>query len=518
MKTKYLYFAVFSSGMTTLGIEFAASRLLGNIYGSSNVVWASIIGLILIYLTVGYTIGGRWADHSPYPTTMYTIMSWGAFLSGIVPLIANPVLRAAADAFDQLELGLLFGAFTGVLVLLSAPITLMGAISPFAIRLAIQDTKRAGEVSGRIYAISTLGSFIGTFLPTLILIPLVGVTRTFLLFAYYLLFVAILGVALQDGWRKALKLAWMPLALVFLVLVNRDGRIKSTMGQIYEIESAYNYIQVLEQDSRRLLRLNEGQGVHSEFQPDTLDYDGPWEQFLIAPFFNLPSHELGQVQSLAIVGLAAGTTARQASVVFGPIPIDGFEIDPMIIEVGKRYFGMTMPNLNAVAQDGRWGLEHSQRLYSIIAIDAYRPPYIPPHLTTQEFFQIVRSKLTDDGVVSVNVGRSPDDRRLIEGIVGTLSTLFPSVYVMDLPESFNSIIYATRKPTNVDYFYQNLIHLMANPEIHPLLLDAMRIFVVYQQPTPDSQVVYTDDISPVEWVTNTMVLNYLFFGDMEVLK
>jgi uncharacterized membrane protein len=114
---RYLYFTVFASGMTTLAIELSASRLLGPAFGVSNLVWASIIGLILIYLTLGYFIGGRWADRSPYPQTMYKVLLWGAFTAGLVPLAARPVLRLAANAFDMLEVGILFGSFTAVLLL-----------------------------------------------------------------------------------------------------------------------------------------------------------------------------------------------------------------------------------------------------------------------------------------------------------------------------------------------------------------------------------------------------------------
>ena len=114
--------------MTTLGIEFAASRLLGSVFGTSNLVRASIIGLILIYLTVGYTLGGRWADKDPSQIKFYTLLTWGAFSAGIVPFIARPVLYAAADAFDQLQIGVLLGAFSAVLVLLVIPVTLLGTI------------------------------------------------------------------------------------------------------------------------------------------------------------------------------------------------------------------------------------------------------------------------------------------------------------------------------------------------------------------------------------------------------
>ena len=424
---------------------------------------------------------------------------------------------AAGNAFDTLELGVLFGAFTAVLVLFCFPVTLLGTISPFAIRLAVVDSRRTGQTAGELYGISTLGSFIGSFLPGLLFIPLIGTFRTFLLFSSVLLVVALVGLGLFGSWRSVLKFAWMPLVLLGLWLFGTGGPLKASAGQIYETESAYNYIQVLEIDGYRLLRLNEGQGVHSIWNPQVLDYQGPWEEFLAAPFFNAVPYTPGQVQSMAIVGLAAGTTAHQASVVFGPIPIDGFELDPKIIEVGRKYFDMNMPNLNAVAQDGRVGLSHSPRKYDLIAVDAYRPPYIPFHLTTREFFQQGYDHLTENGVLVINVGHSITDRRLIDGLASTLQAVFPSVYVMDVPGSFNSIVYATRQPTNAANLALNLAALEQSGTAHPLLLDAIRRAVVYQQPTPPPGLVFTDDRSPVEWITNTMVLSFIFSGEVEEL-
>jgi len=514
----YLYFTVFSAGMTTLAMEIAASRLLGSVFGTSNLVWASIIGLILIYLTAGYLLGGWWADRSPKARTMYVILAWGAFTAGLVPFIARPVLRTAADAFDQLQLGILFGSFSAVLILFSIPVTLLGTISPFAIRLSMQDVQYAGSVSGRIYAISTLGSFVGTFLPVLVFIPLVGTTMTFVIFSIFLVGVALAGLWLTTGWRSALAYAWMPAVLVLIAVFFVGKPIKTTRGQIFETESAYNYIQVLEENGYRFLRLNEGQGVHSQWHPTQLDYMGPWEQFLAAPFLNPAPYDLDQVQSMAIIGLAGGTLARQATAVFGPIPIDGFEIDPKIIQVGQQYFDMNLPNLRAIAEDGRVGLARSHNKYTVIAVDAYRPPYIPWHLTTREFFQIVRDHLTEDGVVVINVGNSPSDRRLVDGLVGTLGEVFPSVYVMDVPDTFNSIIYATRLPTKIENLYDNFVHLLTLKGTHPLLLRAIEWVVSYQQPTPTSRTVFTDDKAPIEWITNELVLRYVLSEDIEELR
>ena len=518
MKQRYLYFTVFASGMTTLGIELGASRLLGSVFGTSNLVWASIIGLILIYLTLGYFIGGWWADRSPHPKTFYTLLSWGAFTAGVIPFVSRPVLRAAADAFDYLEVGVLVGSFSAVVILFVIPITLLGTISPFAIRLTLRDSRDAGKISGRIYAISTLGSFVGTFLPDLVLIPLIGTTFTFLCFGGFLLLVALLGLWKYAGLKASLKMGWMVLVLIVLGMLWGSGAIKKSAGQIFETESSYNYIQVLEDDGYRYLRLNEGQGIHSIYHPEEIAYYGPWMQVLAAPFFNPDPFTPEDVNRMAIVGLAGGTIARQATAVFGPIPIDGYEIDPEIIRVGQEYFGMEMPNLNPVAVDGRWGLAHSSREYTIISIDAYRPPYIPWHLTTQEFFEVVYDHLSEDGVLVINVGRAPNDRRLIDGLAGTISSVFPSVYVMDIPDTFNSMIYASAQTTSIENLYRNYNALLERDDIHPILTAALRRVIVNLQPLPESEIVFTDDLAPIEWMTNNMVLSYIFFSGMEELQ
>lgn len=518
MSKRYLYFTVFASGLATLGFELAASRLIGPYFGVSSLVWAVIIGLILIYLTAGYFIGGRISDRYPQPQVLYGILAWGAFTAGVVPLVASFVLRPAADAFDQFQLGILFGSFAAVLILFVIPVTLLGMISPFAIRLAIVDTAQAGTISGRIYAVSTLGSFVGTFLPDLVLIPLVGTRSTFLFFSYFLLAVALAGLWLSAGARKALRYAWMPLFLAVLAYASLRLPLKDTAGQIFEQESSYNYIQVVDQDGYRYLRLNEGQGIHSIYHPDQLAFAGTWDQFLAAPFFNTPPFDPEQVRSMAIVGLAAGTTARQATAVFGPIPIDGFEIDPAIIKVGQEYFDMNMPNLNAIAQDGRWGLAHSDRQYDLIGIDAYRPPYIPWHLTTIEFFQEVYDHLSPQGSLAINVGRAPGDRRLIDALTSTLLEVFPNVFVIDVPGSFNSIIYATVQASSWENLAANYQMLLERGDAHPLLLESIQRAYLNQQPLGTSTRVFTDDRAPIEWITHSLIFNFVLSGGTEELQ
>ncbi len=510
---KYLFTAVFISGLTSLALEMAASRLLERTFGMSNLVWACIIGLILIYLAGGYFLGGYWADRSPSYRTFFQILIWAALSIALIPLIAKPVLRSASNAFDQLQIGMLAGAFIAVLVLLIIPVTLLGTASPFAIRLAIQQTDSVGKISGRIYAISTLGSFIGTFLPVLLLIPTIGTYRTFLVLSAILLFTGLVGLWRTAGRRIALAYLWTPLILALIWWAGLSGPDKDTSGMIYETESAYNYLQVLESDQYRVLRMNEGQGMHSVYHPTILNYYGPWEMVLVAPYFNSPPFQPEKVKSMAIVGLAAGTTARQATSVYGPIPIDGYEIDQKVVEIGQRFFDMNEPNLNVVVQDGRWGLEHSTKQYQIISVDAYRPPYIPWHLTTGEFFQIVKQHLTQDGVMVINVGRAPNDRRLIEALASTILTVFPSVHVVDVPGTYNTILYATVQPTTDENLYRNYAYFISRGDIPTLLLETTKTAVANLQPLPAPGPVFTDDLAPVEWITNDMILRFIFSGE-----
>ncbi len=504
--------------MTTLAAELTAGRLIGNVFGTSNLVWASIIGLILIYLTIGYFLGGKWADANPTPLAMYRILAWAAFTVGLVPYIAVPVLSAAASAFESLSVGIMAGSFIVVLILFIIPITLLGAISPFAIRLSIDSTDKSGQISGQIYAISTLGSFIGTFIPTLITIPTIGTRLTFVLFSLILLTVALIGLWKFANQKESLKLIWMPILLIIIAILFSNAALKNNSGQVYEAESAYNYIQVQQQNGFTLLRLNDGQGVHSIYHPDTMYFNGPWEQFSVGPYF-YANRSPDDIKSMAIIGLAAGTAARQATAIYGDdIQIDGYEIDEKIVDVGKKYFDLNLSNLNIIIGDGRLGLDRSNKKYDIIAIDAYRPPYIPPHMTTYEFFDIVASHLTDNGVLTLNVGSVPGDRRLVDGLATTMSQFFPSIYIMNIPNSLNSMIFATKQVTAPENFSANLVRLAGDANINPLLITTMSSTFVNLQDGYTTTTVFTDDLAPIEWIVNNMVVSFVLDGGLEFLQ
>ncbi len=508
----YLYLLVFTAGFSTLGVELSAARLLDPWFGNSLVVWASLIGLILFYLAVGYWLGGRVADRWPDRLVLLRIVAVGAFGIGLIPTVSRPVLRLASGGLDTFDAGLLGGSMAAILVLFAVPVTLLGCVSPFAIRLGIKDVAGSGEVAGRISALSTFGSILGSFLPVLLLIPTLGTRQTFAVLSVALLLVALLGF-LQYHRRADALLVILAVLVVSWLGFRPVGPLKATQGLVYESESAFNYIQVLDLGVERQLRLNEGEGIHSVYRPAGGLADGIWDYFLLAPAFNPAPYEPGQVQRVAVVGLAAGTMAHLFTEGYGPIRIEGAELDPAILEAGREWFDMNMPNLAAYAMDGRRFLARppaeAAAPYDLIAVDAYRPPYIPFHLITAEFFALARDRLSQNGVVAVNVGRTHTDYSLVDAVAATMQAVFPSVYILDLPDGGstlgNSLVVGTREPSTTADFTANLARYNGG------LLGQVAGVVPAPRPAgpPAGTPVFTDDRAPVEQVVHELVFKYM---------
>src|SRR6202162_6323779 len=160
--------------MTSLGVEFGASRLLAPYFGTSLYVWGVLIGLILIYLSAGYVIGGRLADRHPRDEGLYPVTAWAGLWIGVIPLVSYPILLASQQGFKDLSVGLVAGTLLAVVLLFAIPVILLGCVSPFAIRLLLKNVETGGNTAGRIYALSTAGSILGTFLPVFWFIPTFG--------------------------------------------------------------------------------------------------------------------------------------------------------------------------------------------------------------------------------------------------------------------------------------------------------------------------------------------------------
>lgn len=497
---------VFIGGMVSLGLEMCGPRLMAPYFGTSLFIWANQIGFTLIYLSLGYAIGGRLADRYPSARLLCSLTTIAALATGLIPFISSPILDWSVSGLTNVNAGVFISSLVAVNLLFLVPTTLLGMVSPFAIRLSVRAVGDAGRSSGNLYALSTVGSIVGAFLPVLVLIPDWGVRRTLFAGCVVLLAASLWGLA--PRWRIASAIPGLILlAPLLLPQVFPLGPLKSEPGLIYTQESLYNYIQVTQQkDGTRELILNEGDAIHSIYNPDQVLTGWYWDYFLAAPYLHTAPN-VGQVKRIAIIGLAGGTIARQYSIVYPKAQIDGVEIDPAIVAVGRRYFGMTEPNLHVTTADGRTFMRVTKQTYDVVAIDAFQQPYIPFQLTTKEFFQEIRAHMGPDGVVCLNTGHTATDFRLVQAFVNTLSLVFPSVFTFNVPGTFNTEVMATVRPTTLATFAANLQTAPATsliPVVAGEVLPTARVAHAQK-----GGIVFTDDQAPVEQLTDQLLIDYI---------
>jgi spermidine synthase len=490
---------VFVVGVSILGAEIAAARLLAPYFGASTIVWANTIGIVLVALSIGYWYGGRLADRDPTREGLYRIVLLSGLLLAAVPFAARPFLHFAVDALDSISAGAFVGSLLGVTVLVAVPVLVSGAVAPYALRLAVADVAEAGTVSGRLYAISTVGSLCGTFLSALLLIPLIGTRRTFIVFGLALVLVAVAGLS-----RRVFLLA--PAALV-VALALPVGTVKGETDDgarvIHEADTEYQYARVVqERDGTRRLELNEGQAVHSVIHPGTYLTNDYWDEMLVLPF----AARARPPRAIAILGNAAGTTARAYGHFFGATLIDAVEIDGELTDIGRRYFDLRAPRLRTHAADARPYLRRTTERYDAIVVDAYRQPYIPFYLTTKEFFALARDRLRPGGVVIINVGHPKRSSRLERVLGATLAAVFAHV-VRDPSQPTNTMLVAGDGPLSAGTLRGAAARLPS--ELQPVA----RATAARLAPRLTGGRVYTDDVAPVEWLVDSSIVQVAAKGE-----
>jgi spermidine synthase len=490
---------VFVVGMGSLGAEIAAVRLLAPYFGASTIVWANTIGVVLVALSLGYWLGGRLADRHPRLRGLCLLALAASGLLALVPFAADPLLSLAVDALDQVSAGAFLGSLVAVLVLVAVPVLLLGAVSPYAIRLAVTSVEEAGTVAGRLYALSTAGSLVGTLLSALLLIPLVGTRRTFLAFALAIALVAVLGL------RPLRRYALAPAAIAVLIALpvgtlkasSEDGRV------IYEAETPYQYARVVESpDGTRQLELNEGQARHSVYDPHSVLTGDYWDDLVVLPFAGTGRAP----RSVAMLGNAAGTSARVYGRFFPRTRIDGVEIDAELSEIGRRFFAMHNPRLRLHHEDARPFLRRSDGRYDVIALDTYRQPYIPFYLTTREFFELARDRLAPGGVVVINVGHPKRQNGLEKALSATLAASFPHV-LRDRVKPTNTVLAASAGPLSARRLSGAAATLPAG-----LRTTAFKAASRSGPPLRGGPV-YSDDKAPVEWLIDRSIVDYAAGSD-----
>jgi spermidine synthase len=483
---------VFVVGAASLGVEIAAARLLAPYFGASTIVWANTIGIVLVALSIGYWVGGKVADRRPGASGLGGLVLVAAALIAVVPFAARPFLGFSVEAFEGLSIATFAGSLFGILILVAVPVALLGAVSPWAARLAVgEGGSGAGEAVGRLYAISTAGSLLGTMTSALVLIPLLGTQRTFIAFALLLAVAA----ALASGPR-ALAVAG---ALAFALAIP-PGAIKEGEDErvLYEGETVQQYVRIVErEDGSRAMELNEGQAVHSLWRPDSYLTGDYWDGLAVLPAVG----GRAEPRRVAILGNAGGTVARVYGHYFPGTEVDAVEIDGALTDLGRRYLGLDNARMDVYEEDARPWLEASAGGYDAILVDAYRQPYIPFYLTTAEFFRLAAERLAPGGVVIVNVGH-PEDSDALERVLGaTMATSFPRV-LRDPIADTNVLLVGGGADISGARLEATVTELPF--DLRPIAL-AAAARLAPRLPGGD---VYTDDHAPVEWLIDDSLLEY----------
>jgi spermidine synthase len=498
---------VFVCGLSSIGTELAASRLVAPYFGTSTFIWANLIGLTLAFLAVGYYVGGILADRRPKPVWMFGIALLAGGFTGLIPFLARPILRSSLGAIDNVDAGAFYGSLLGVMILLAVPMTAFGCITPFAIRLRSTGVASSGNNAGHVWALSTVGSIVGSFLPVLVLIPTIGTRRTFFVMSLLVLSIATVGLFVS---RPSIGSAWVVGLALILALAGShtvlgSGQIKPPYRGtlVEEVESSYHYIQVLREDGAYLLALDEGHAIHSIYDPDDPLTGGPWDYFALSPYF--VTGQEPSIDTALIIGLAGGTAARTILEIEPEATIDGVEIDPEIVRVGRKYFALADPRIEAHVDDGRYFLSNSDQAWDLIAIDAYRQPYVPFHLTTKEFFAEVSDHLTETGLVALNAGRTSNDYRLVKVLASTMLSVFPHVFLVDADRYDNTLIFGTHAPASVETLKSYAVEL--DPASISGSIVSTAVALGNPRPAVATNEPYSDDHAPVEWLIDRMIVD-----------
>lgn len=491
---------VFVAGIGIMAIEMSAFRLLAPSFGTTQLLITNVIGTIMVALSTGYWFGGRLGDRYPTAEGIYCLVTGAALLTAAIPLISKPILLWADKAVASQNFGAFLSSLGAVVLIFMVPLGMLGMVSPYAIRICAGNKETVGTSAGKIYALATVGSIAGTYLPTLVFIPWLGTRLTILIFSALLLLSGVSGLL---SVRRS-KIATVIVLLIFGCLFYPGlGPVKGGSETLAEEESLYNFIHVVKRNGRILLHLNEGHGYHSVYDPANVLVGGVWDTFLALPAMSAKAD--GEMNVL-ILGLAGGTITNQLSHYWtGKLHIDGVEIDGKIIEMADRFFALDRRFLNVHVGDGRRFLAGAHTLYHVIILDACKQPYIPFHLITVEFFNACRDRLRAGGVVGINVATFTENPEFLQMIAETLSAVFPYVYTYEL--------------TNDDVAFKNVILVAASAL--PRLTDLAKSFpdgppgvlsFVEKRIKPlamqDKLRIMTDDWAPVEWQMDKTIFSF----------
>lgn len=477
----FLLWTAFICGMSLMAVEITASRVLAPYFGTSLFVWANIIGVVLLALSLGYYWGGKLADSYPSANKLYYLIFATAVWLMLMPWFGTGILQATLTFPTSAVFWLsLLAAF----ILFFPPCTIMGMISPYVLKLLSKDPKKLGREAGRLSAVSTIGSLIGTFLPVLVTIPLIGTLRTTLLFAAILFFTAGLGLR-----RMVLQL----FTVIALSLLFFAPAFLSTDNTIYSGESSYSFVHVYERFGNRFLQIDDPRAVHSIKVAEGAITHNYWDYAITIPA-SIPT------QNTLILGLAGGNISNLFHTYFPEMKITGIEIDPLVVEIGKQLFDTTKsPNIQVITEEARNYLVHTTEKYDLVVLDAYHNLSMPIHLSTSEFFSSIAGHLTTNGTLAINVAHNGPQSALDDYLLATLAPHYQYLYSIDTNGGYNSLLLARNQPWPATLTSAQNQLLSTSPELYHVWQKLPPKAVTQTDPTK----IQTDDRNILEWLSSS---------------
>lgn len=493
LKNKYyLYMTEFFAGMSVMAVELGASRLLAPYFSSSQIVWTIIIGTIMIAMALGNIYGGRSADKNPNPDRLYMRILIAAVWIAAIPLVGKYIILALSGILILTVSNnfLILAAFIACMVIFVYPLFLLGTVTPSLARYTVESIDDSGRTVGTLGAFNTIGSIIGTFLPTFVTIPAVGTSVTFLIFSGILL---ILGLAYFISGREK-KAACITAAVLFMlctVFGNSDSFAFWEDNLTYEGESVYNYLQVKETDTSVILSTNVLFGVQSITKKDDSLTGMYYDYAMAAPV--MAGLTTKNEAEILILGMGTGTYARQCMKYFDGLSIHGVEIDEKITELSEKYFDVP-ENVSVTTYDGRAFLNVDKKKYDVIMVDAYQDITIPFQMSSVEFFTLVKEHLKENGVMVVNMNmHSSEEGNINAYLSDTIASVFGVVYTVDVKGSTNRELFASDNSSMIQLFEGGL-EKIENEELHRLLAQVNDSLTAYSQ----GEYMLTDDQAAVE--------------------
>ncbi len=488
----YLYLTEFFAGMSVMAVELGASRLLAPYFSSSQIVWTIIIGTIMIAMALGNIYGGRAADKNPDPDRLYTRMIVAAVWIAAIPVAGKYVILgiSALLIFTVNSNFLILAAFAACMVIFVFPLFLLGTVTPSLVKYTVDSLEDNGKTVGMLNASNTIGSILGTFLPTFVTIPAVGTSVTFLIFAGILLLLAVIYFLSAKGGGKGMALGG-GLFLLCCVLGHSGSFAFWETDLAYEGESVYNYLQVKETDRSVVLSTNVLFGVQSILKKDN-SMTGMYYDYAMAAPFMAGVHEKDRMDVL-VLGMGTGTFAAQCGRFFPQMKIEGVEIDAKITQLAREYFALPA-DLPVATYDGRAYLRAVDHKYDVIMVDAYQDITIPFQMSSVEFFTLVKNHLKSGGVMVVNMNmRGTKEGNINQYLSDTISQVFGTVYTADVAGSTNRELFASDCADILEVMQDNMA-LTPDSRLADLMGEVAQGLMPYE---PGGYLM-TDDRAPVE--------------------